>query len=372
MSAERAWPASLAASEGARTARTGRWTSVLIIVAVALLTAAPAVADTLGVTSLIEHEAAWVAAGGRVLIATGPSADGASTPLDARTCEGLSGLDGVTGSFALKDTAQVATLAHLPGGRVSMYDVSSGAFDLLGIDAAADGVVIVSGGLSERTGVVDGDTVSVAVVEGSGTMGQTSAPLRVRVADTSRLGDQFDGALFTPALLTGDADTCYVETDAAHYATVKDSLSSLLASEAGPAVVATRLLQSEFTVDYTTAFQDRPLRWLWAAAALVLSLLWAMVQWFRRSQIAIYATFSMKAFPRMLMQATEWAVLATAGGLLGWCGGIGLATLLTGDAHTAVALGSAHAALTLISTTVVVIGLGLRPAGSLLAALKDR
>ncbi len=40
-----------------------------------------------------------------------------------------------------------------------------------------------------------------------------------------------------------------------------------------------------------------------------------MIQWFRRSHTAIYTTFGMKTDSRIVMQATEWGVLAGVGTL---------------------------------------------------------
>lgn len=196
--------------------------------------------------------------------------------------------------------------------------------------------------------------------------------LEVRVADTAVMGEEFDGALLMPAQLTGTADACYVRTDAAHYTAVEAALPSYLAHEGKPAIPNPRLFTSDFTVDYTTAYEDRPLRWLWVPAAALLGLLWAMLQWFRRSHVAIYATFGMRAHSRLTMQVSEWAVLAGIGGLWGWALGVVGSVALGARAEQAVLLVSFHGALTLLGATALVVLLGLRPTGTLLNALKDR
>ena len=107
-------------------------------------------------------------------------------------------------------------------------------------------------------------------------------------------------------------------------------------------------------------------------AAALLGLLWAMLQWFRRSHVAIYATFGMRPAARLVMQLGEWGVLAGFGAAWGWGLGVVGALALGAHAAQAVRLVTFHGALTVIGATAVVVLLGLRPAGTLLNALKDR
>ncbi len=369
----RAWPLGLSAREGVATARTGRWTSLLMVVAVAWLIAAPGVTDAVAVTRLIESERAWIDAGGYVFVVTGGrEAGGTAAPVPAAVCDSLSRVDGIEDSFALTRTGARGSVGHVPGGQATIYDVSGGVLRFLRLDADPRGVVIATAGFAERTGVADGDPVTVVTRAGSGAAAETSDPLTARVVDAAILGEEYDGALLMPANLTGTAGACFVRTDAAHHAAVEAALPAILSHDGRSAIPNPRLFASEFTVDYTTAFEDRPLRWLWAPGAALLGLLWAMLQWFRRSQVAIYATFGMRAPSRLVMQVSEWAVLAGVGALFGWAIGVTGALALGARSTQALALTSAHAALTLIGATLLVILLGLRPTGTLLNALKDR
>lgn len=368
----RVWPLSLAAREGVATARTGRWTSLLMVLAVAWIVAAPGAADAIGVTRLLEDERAWIDAGGHVFVVTGAYEEGRPNPIPADVCDRLSRIDGIDASFALKYSDANGTVAHIPGGRASIYDVSAGVSAFLGVEPASGGVVIATAGFADRTGVRDGDPVIVVRRAGPDTTAATSDPLTVRVADTFAMGEEFDGALLIPARLTGTADKCYVRTDAAHFAAVEAALPAYLAYGGKPATPNPRLSSGDFTVHYTHAYEDRSLRWLWVPAAALLGLLWAMLQWFRRSQVAIYATFGMRAASRLMMQAAEWAVLAGNGLLCGWSLGVVGALAFGARAEQAVLLVSFHAALTLLGATALVVLLGLRPTGTLLDALKDR
>lgn len=371
----RRWPLALAAREGLATARTGRWTSLLVIVTVAWAVAAPGVADALAVSDLLRSERAWIDAGGRVLVVTGARASGAALPIPAQACEALAGLDGVEATFALRRTAGTGSVAQVPGGRATIDEVSPGALVFLGAVPSPRGVVLATAGFAARTGVADGDPVTVLRTSsqpGLPAAGTTSDPRTLRVADTTSMGEDVDGALLVPALLTGPADACYVRTDAARHDAVVAVLPALLAHDGRPAVPHPRLVESRFTTDYSTAFQDRPLRWLWVPAAALLGLLWAMLQWFRRTHVAIYATFGMPPASRLVMQVSEWTVLAAVGGLVGWAIGVVGALALGARSAPALTLTSAHAALTLLTASVLVVLLGLRPTGTLLHALKDR
>jgi len=368
----RVWPLGLAAREGVATARSGRWTSLLVGLAIAWIVAAPGAADAVAVSRLIDNEQAWINAGGHVYVVTGARKDNSENPIPAPICDRLSAIDGIDASFALSRTDATGTLSYIPGGRVSLYDVSAGALGFLGVQPADGGTVLATRGFVDRTGVADGDVVRLVRRGALGTAPDPSDPLTLRTVDTAMLGDEFDGALLVPARLTEDANACYVRTDAAHDSAVEAALPALLAYNGAPAIPNPRLFDSDFTVDYTHAYEGRPLRWVWVPAAALLGLLWAMLQWFRRSHAAIYATFGMKPAAGLVMQLGEWVVLAAFGAVWGWGLGVVGALALGAHAAQAVTLVTFHGVLTVMGATGVVVLLGLRPAGTLLNALKDR
>jgi hypothetical protein len=197
----------------------------------------------------------------------------------------------------------------------------------------------------------------------------------VAVVDSAVLGDEYAGSLllpYTPSSSDATADACFVRTDTAHYAAVASALGVWLEYGGKPAVANPRLYSGDFTVDYTRAYEDRPLRWVWVPIAALLALLWGMIQWFRRGQVAIYATFGARPHSRLIMQATEWAVLAVAGAVWGWSIGVVAAIAFGARAAQALQLVTYHAGLALLAASAAVVVIGLRPTGTLLNALKDR
>ncbi len=371
----RAWPWRLAVREGAETARTGRWTSLLVIVTVAWACAAAGAADAVGVTHQVQDERAWLDAGGRTLVVTGArDTTGATNPVPAATCDALSAIDGIDASFALSRTSAIGTLTYIPEGRVSLYDVTPGAFEFLHADPTAGGTILATAGFARRTGVVSGDVVRVERRANFAVDPAVSDPLAVDLVDASVLGEEFDGSLLVPYSPAADAhaDACYVRTNTAHYGAVESAVVSWLAWDGRPAIANPRLFSGDFVVDYTHAYEQRPLRWVWVASAALLALLWAMIQWFRRGQVAVYATFGARAHTRLLMQASEWGVLAGVGAAWGWSLGVVGSIAFGARAGQALALVSYHSALTVIAASAVVVLLGIRPTGTLLNALKDR
>lgn len=372
MSSRRPWPFRLAAREGLATARSGRWTSLLVIAAVAWLCAAPGAADAIAITHLVDGERAWINAGAFAFAVTGaPSAGSQAGPVPVGPCDRLAKVPGVTGSFAARRSADSAALGHIPGGRMSLIEVSPGAAAYLGATAAPNGVVMLTRSLAARTGVGDGETVTV--VSSSAENGTSRSDLlTTRIVDTTAIGAEYDGTVLIPTLRDGDAATCFVRTDAAHVAAVKQLLPAVLAREGKLAVVNPQLYAGKFTANYATAYQDRQLRWVWVITGALIGLLWSLIQWFRRSHVAIYTTFGMRTHSRLVMQVSEWSALALAGGLWGWA--IGTIGAMAYGARAATAAGAVgyHVLLTVIVASAVVVLMGLRPTGSLLNALKDR
>ncbi len=369
---KRVWPLKLAAREGLETARAGRWTSLLIVLAVAWACAVPGAADAVGVTDLVEKEHAWIEAGGHVFVVEGARTEGMPNPIPAPACETLSQYEGIDASFALIRTNASGALSHIPGARPTLYEVTPGVFEFLGIEPDAGGTVIATSGFARRSGVADGDWAVVIRRAGFGLSEARSDPIRLAVADASIMGEEFDGAFLVPTLVPATADACYVRTDAAYHTAVEATLPGLLSYNGKPAIPNPRLFSGEFIVDYTTAYEDRPLRWVWVATAGALGLLWGLVQWFRRSQVAIYSTFGAKARARLAMQTTEWGVLALIGAVWGWSLGILSSIAFGARASQAFTAVSFHTLLTVLGASILVVLLGLRPTGTLLNALKDR
>jgi len=359
---DRPWPTRLVVREGVVTALVGRWTSLLVVLAIAWTCAAVGAADAVGVSETARRERAWIDAGAYVLRVQGAVRADVRLPLPPTACERLAAVDGVHGAFWALRRPTAGAFEHLPGGRFSVLEVSPGALPFLEIPTPEGPVALVSDGLARRTGLTDGSPLRV---DGSDTMNGRVAPVAV-------LGDDFDGALLVPSVALGRADMCFIRTDAGHVAAVSALAASALGWDGSDAIVSPRLFDNEFTVDFSRAHEQRDLRWAWAAAGLVLALLWALVQWFRRSHTAVYATFGLTAAGRCVLQVSEWCALAAAGLAWGWSLGVVGALALGAEARFAVSQVTAQALPAVLLATAMVVLLSARPTGTLLDQLKDR
>ncbi len=372
MTTRRVWAIALCVREGLANARAGRWLSLGIVVSVAWLTAGIGIANALDVQSLVTGERAWIDAGGYTFVVEFPSSNDVRTPLDAATCDGLSGVDGIDASFAVAMRNATLEPASAPGTVASAFSVSPGVFQFLGVKPVIGAAVILTQGANDRTGLVDGERTAFTSRPYDDTTVSEREFATVVTADTTMLGEQHQGSYLIPGLLSLGADACYVRTDAAHVDAVEGYLAGALGQGANAAVVRPRLSANTYGVDFATAYQDRVLQWSWLAGGLVLAAIWAIIQWMRRARMAIYATFGAPPRARLAMQVTEWVVLGGMGAAWGW--GIGIAFSLGLGAEAAIALGQVTGqilALWFVASLAALL-IGLLPVGTLLDTLKDR
>lgn len=366
------WPWRLAAAEGVATARTGRWASAIVVVVLAWLCAAPGAVDAITVDRLVKGEQAWIAAGAFVYRVQGATTSGLTNPVPAGACDRLAQTDGIDAAFAARRDTTPARTTAAPGGRISLIHVSPGALGFLAAASHPHGVALVTEELAERIGVTDGDPIQLLTTPDGATPADTPTVLTTRVVPTDQLGTDLAGTILVPGAPEERADLCLVRTHPSHAAAVEDLLPSALAWDGTPARATPLLIDSPFTIDYTTAYDTRALRWAWIATAVLAALVWALVQWTRRSYLAIYATFGMPAASRLIMTMTEWITLTALGGLWGWS--LGVVGALAAGTTPAQALSQVtwHTTLTLLGASTLVVLIGLRPTGTLLDQLKDR
>jgi hypothetical protein len=372
MNTRRVWPIALSVREGLANARAGRWLSLGIIASVAWLAAGIGIANALDVQRLVTAERSWIDAGGYTFVVEPPQSNEGAATLDAATCDALSSIDGIDGSFAIAYRPTTMEPASAPGTAATVFAVSPGIYAFLGTRPVEGAAVILAQGVNDRTGLVDGErTVFTSKPYDDSTVPER-AFATVLTADTTMLGEQHQGAYLVPGLLPLGANACYVRTDAAHVDAVERYLAGAFGQGPNPATVRPRLSANTFGVDFSTAYQDRVLQWAWLAGGLVLAAIWAIVQWMRRTRMAIYATFGAAPRARLAMQFTEWVILGGIGAAWGW--GIGMAFSLGLGVEPAIAVGQVSGQILALwfVTSLGALLVGLLPVGTLLDALKDR
>lgn len=365
------WPASLAAREGILNVVSGRWLPALLFVVTVAVTAGLGLASALEVSRLVDAEAEWIEAGGYSYVVE-PAASSDKAWIDVDSCERMRDVDGVEGAFALTVTDATAWPASAPGTSSTFAQASAGAYDFFGLDSPNTASVLVTSAALDATGMVDGEITTMSVSRHDGSTDKSAAEVRAIALDSPLLPDALAGTYVSIDLISGEAQQCYVQTDAAHDLAVRDYLAGALASGDAPANVRPRLSANTYGIDFETAYDNRALTWAWAAGGTLLALVWALIRWMRRSRLAIYSTFGADLRARLIMQMTEWTAITGPGSLWGWAIGVTFALGVGGDPAVVLTQVSGLVVATWSLASVLATLIGLVPVGTLIDALKDR
>lgn len=363
------WPASLAIREGWETARASRGLGAITVLAAMLVATTIGLSNAVDVSRLAAAEQRWIDAGGYVYVVEPGPAEGSR--LDVADCDRLSNVEGIEGSFAVLSTDVAAAPAHAPSESASLARVSPGIYSFFGLSTAANPSIIAGPGVVERTSLMSGESTVLEVRTFDGSHVLRSEQVTVSTVDSPILAESIAGSYLTADLLKGSAEQCYVSTTAPHAETVQAYIAAVLA-DGGPVVVRPRLSQDSLGLDFSTAYEQRPLRWAWAPGALVLLATWGLTRYARRTQTAIYATFGVTRRPRLLMTMTEWVLVTGVGTAWGW--GVAMAFAVALDADPGIALQqiSLQSLAAWSVSGIGTVSLALLPVGNLLEVLKDR
>lgn len=378
----------------------GRWLSVLLVALFSAGLAAVAITDAVQVQRLVDDERAWVAAGGRMLVATN---DAGGVP--AAACEDLRNHPGVLAAAAVSRLDEPVALGIAPQGAVAAVTATEGAAALLGLDGFVGGVVLPET-IADTTGLPVGshlllapapstDGLTLATPPGGGpATGQgdgsgaaqppgaqdvgppallDAQPLQVvDVADLSLLGEERSSGILLPVAAAGVADACFVNTRPGHVDAAREALPAMLATSGTPAVVADRLVGGQLARDYAQEHDQRASRQAPWALAVGLGVLWLLVRWLRRGHDGLYATLGAGPTVRTVIRMTEWTLLVLLSVTLA---GIAV-TIASATLGLDAAVAGPHAARATIITVGVATAIAALaaavPLRSPLDALKDR
>lgn len=363
-----AWRAREAVREGMANLVSGRWTTAILLLFAGYGIGIPAAIDAAFLTDVARDEAAFIAAGGYVLVASNDDHGG----VDAVTCDALRGIAGVRAAVALTRRDGTAAFGHAPGQQLTTVEATAGVFDLLGLPDPPQPAVVVPSDIAERAGLASGAAVTLSGSTDDGDALISELALHAAVTDTTLVGDAMSTGLLVPAVPRGNAERCLVAAEAAAYQSLGESLGVLLAAGEHVAVVHDLVPRGPFARDFAKDLTSRSLRAAFLGSGAVLAAAWFLVRWTRRSQDALYATLGTGTRDHIIIRGTEWlALLALAtpwGFALGVLGGLALGA----DTSIAVQVTVRYGAGTCLTATgFVAVGLLLRPR-SLLSTLRDR
>lgn len=365
------WKLGVAAGEGLRNWRHGRWLTALATLFIAAAMSATAITDAIAIDRLVRDEAAWEDAGGRVLVATNADAGG----IDRAACEGVARLDGVSASVSLTRLEARAGVANAPEANLPLVAAGEGIGRLLGLEPAAG--AILPRDLASGIGVGPGDTITLvpgtAASDALAVDMLPTAPVPVAaVTDTGVLAEDFAYAVLLPTSASGRAGSCYVRAAPGYLADVRAALPALLASDGQPPVVADRLVGGAYARDFAAEYADRGLKQApWAVGASA-ALLWLLLVWIRRSRDGLYATLGADSSTRTVIRTSEGTALVVVATALA---ALVTAGVLRMTVASVAAVSHDVVRHLTIAGSVAVLGVlvsALVPLRSPLGALKDR
>jgi hypothetical protein len=174
--------------------------------------------------------------------------------------------------------------------------------------------------------------------------------------------------------VSGQADTCFVETRPGSEAAVRSSVATLLGSSdrESSVLVGDRLMNGRFARDYVAEYRTRTLRSGPWAGGVALGVLWVLLRWLRRADDGLYASLGATWWDRMIIRQAEWLACLVVG-----CAG-SLAVLAAvvarlGDDHwVAVTHGLRFVVMASLCASAISLASALVPLRSPMSALKDR
>lgn len=338
-----------------------RWRGVILAVLAAALVAAVVVVELTAIHRALEADAALQAAGRDVFVAT-PTRSGG---FGAARCSALGANPQVVaaGGFTLRD--ETTALAKAPGDPLRLVGVTG---DLPTIltgqpSALAPGIALTATD-ADRLGVADGDPVTLI---------EQHAPVSARVLDvTARVADPGPWVMHQVA---GDPelDACWVEVRPGGVTAAKDFVASSLTVPGAEIVVVPLLGEDRLRQSPLAQYQQRATKNMWLLVGAGLGLLFALVLWFRRAEVALYRTVGVSRLGTAVVHGGQCAPFLAIGMLAGTLAGL-IAT--TGEGSlTGELVGAAvrQATLTGLTAWVVIILSALAlTLGRLAAYIRDR
>lgn len=266
-------------------------------------------------TELVDFERDFIHRGGRVAVAT---SDGG---LPASRCHLLSQRSEIVQAGGLR-TGEVVEITSAPGTKIQTGQVTAGAINLWSDPSSSSGEF--SGGL------VLGIDIASELGLGVGRMiaFDGAQPQRVAaVVDPEERNPRVAGWLLSPVPAVGTVDQCWVEFIAGALGAGVDVLDVVFADTGTSLRVAPWIQLDEFSRDPSAEFARRVQARAWLPAAFILTLLFWLSAWFRRSEVGLYRAVGTTGAGVWLvgqLEALIVVVVATASGFL-WAGSIHVA-----------------------------------------------
>ncbi|MDO5068185.1 MAG: hypothetical protein Q4D96_12965 [Propionibacteriaceae bacterium] len=286
-------------SEAMRNVASGTTRALLGALAMIMILAGTVVQDALAVQHIFASQRAVRSGGGATHVISAP--DG----IDGERCVGLTGLNGVTGSMALREVpGRFAVLAY-PHSKPSLYEVTGDVGGTLGAHPSQPAGVWLSEAMAKRFGtrplpMADGGTAHVAGVFPYPDDGRNS---------------QLASAALAPVPPMGVFDSCWV-TIWPHDPASLALLDTVLVPGVNDAT--RQQLNPSFgsAIGTLTLLEQRPTRWLLSIGAAAAAALGFVLIRTRRVELSLAQHLGVRATQQRLQLVLETACWALPAGIL--------------------------------------------------------
>lgn len=370
------WTVRAAALEGVRSARSGRWLSVSLV-----LLAATAFAGSVGLDLHTYARTAaqleeWEQAGGRVIVVRN-----AAEGIAWQDCIDVGAVPGVAGAVPVVRAQSRYTPAHTPDSARSLSITSPQIWGFLD-QPAQPGEILVS---SRAVGIPGPylrltPAPATAGVETTQTGPSAQAdlpayPLSVSTGlDLTWLGEVHGTGLVAVTARAPEPGECFVRAEPGAEQQLARALPALLTrpGAAAPTHADPLLPQGAFPRDLDQELRERPTQDLALGAGVVLGVIGILMQWIQRGGNALYRAIGLSQRHLVAARWAEWMVLMLTGILLGAAALAITAMYVWAPWFKDLASLAATAAVTvvLISTSAWTLGF-LVSRGDLLTMLRD-
>lgn len=357
------WTLSSVVRDGGGHLRAERWRGILLLALVTILVAVVVTLEEAARTEALQHHRGLIAAGSTVVRAL-PTTEEAK--IDAGRCAALDAADGVRAAGGLVSDGPPMLLARAPD-QVLTPRKYVGALPaaISGGEAFEPADLIIPVELARAWGIADDSPLLVRAAGVRHTLHVRTINSAARLPDPGLW-------LAVPTAPTGSVTECWVEFQpwAAHLAV--PLVQTWLGTNSAALTVQPLLAEDELRIDPQRAFDERPTSRAWVAAGLCIAVIFGLVLWFRRSEIALYRSVGASRAVCVATFAGPASVIVAAGAVSGAMVGAYVGAL--GDAIEPMMWETARlAGLTLavavpaIAATVLVIS-----SGGLAAYIRDR
>lgn len=297
------WTLWTSVTEGLRNIRDGATLGAGLVLITAAVVGATTMADITTVSAVVADEAAYLDAGGDILVVV--PAEG---HLSASVCDRLPQLTGVRAAAAVTQLPAGVQLTGRPGSSQAIVVATSGVADLLGTPMPGADQAIAPKTIMERW-LWDTRTLLQFDADDAAQQGVDLPAGPISIAATHDFRQLSEAASTSILLITTTntpASECTVRIAPQYREDLRSALPAMLGETVtNPVQVADRIATGALSQDFSITFEQRGTRHAGLLAGAFSGFVFAIVLWTRRGRSALYASLGVPYTGGVVIRWTE-------------------------------------------------------------------